>query len=158
MSVMRKRIAVWLLAAVWCLSVVQTVFGSESIAAEASDGKRIYDYAGLLDGEYVGEAREVIEDFQDTYHLDIVVVTVDDAQGKTAVAFADDFYEEGGFGRGSDLSGILFLIDMDNRELVFSSGVRGVDRIVPLGGTMELSFIWDGYKMIETMSRYVYGG
>lgn len=44
------------------------------------------------------------------------------------------------------------------RELVFSSGVRGVDRIVPLGGTMELSFIWDGYKMIETMSRYVYGG
>lgn len=44
------------------------------------------------------------------------------------------------------------------RELVFSSGVRGVDRIVPLGGTMELSFTWDGYQMIESMSRYVYGG
>lgn len=44
------------------------------------------------------------------------------------------------------------------RQLVFSSGVRGVDRIVPLGGTMELSFIWDGFKMIESMSRYVYGG
>lgn len=43
------------------------------------------------------------------------------------------------------------------RELVFSSGVRGVDRIVPLGGTMELSFIWDGFKMVESMSRYVYG-
>ena len=43
------------------------------------------------------------------------------------------------------------------RELVFSGGVRGVDRIVPLGGTMELSFIWDGFKMVESMSRYVYG-
>lgn len=43
------------------------------------------------------------------------------------------------------------------RKLVFSRGVRGVDRIVPLGGTMELSFIWDGFKMIESMSRYVYG-
>jgi len=43
------------------------------------------------------------------------------------------------------------------RELVFSNGVRGVDRIVPLGGTMELSFIWDGFKMVESMSRYVYG-
>lgn len=43
------------------------------------------------------------------------------------------------------------------RELVFSRGVRGVDRIVPLGGTMELSFIWDGFKMVESMSRYVYG-
>lgn len=43
------------------------------------------------------------------------------------------------------------------RKLVFTSGVRGVDRIVPLGGTMELSFIWDGFKMVESMSRYVYG-
>lgn len=44
------------------------------------------------------------------------------------------------------------------RELVFSKGVRGVDRIVPLGGTMELSFIWDGFQMVESMSRYVFGG
>lgn len=43
------------------------------------------------------------------------------------------------------------------RELVFSKGVRGVDRIVPLGGTMGLSFIWDGFKMVESMSRYVCG-
>ena len=43
------------------------------------------------------------------------------------------------------------------RKLVFTSGVRGVDRIVPLGGTMEPSFIWDGFKMVESMSRYVYG-
>lgn len=42
-------------------------------------------------------------------------------------------------------------------RLVFSSGVRGVDRIVPLGGTMEPSFIWDGFQMVESMSRYVCG-
>lgn len=41
------------------------------------------------------------------------------------------------------------------RRLVFDSGVRGVDRIVPLGGTMELSFTWDGFQMVESMSRYV---
>lgn len=44
------------------------------------------------------------------------------------------------------------------KELVFSSGVRGVDRIVPLGQTMGLEFIWDGYKMIEHMSRFLYAG
>lgn len=43
------------------------------------------------------------------------------------------------------------------RELVFSNGVRGVDRIVTLGETMRLAFIWDGFKMVESMSRYVYG-
>lgn len=41
-------------------------------------------------------------------------------------------------------------------QLVRKYGVRGVDRIVPIGKTMELSFQWDGYDMIETMSRVVY--
>lgn len=40
-------------------------------------------------------------------------------------------------------------------EVVMANGVRGVDRIVPLGHTMDLSFTWDGYDMIDTMSRYV---
>lgn len=40
-------------------------------------------------------------------------------------------------------------------EVVVGNGVRGVDRIVPLGHTMDLSFTWDGYDMIDTMSRYV---
>ncbi|MGN0914866.1 MAG: acyl-CoA reductase [Succinivibrio sp.] len=40
-------------------------------------------------------------------------------------------------------------------NLVLKHGVRGVDRIVPLGRTMELEFFWDGYDMIETMSRNV---
>ena len=44
------------------------------------------------------------------------------------------------------------------KEMVFRNGVRGVDRIVSLGQTMELAFIWDGYKMIESMSRFVYIG
>lgn len=44
------------------------------------------------------------------------------------------------------------------RQLVFENGVRGVDRIVPLGQTMGLEFIWDGFKMIEAMTRFVYTG
>lgn len=42
------------------------------------------------------------------------------------------------------------------REIVTANGVRGVDRIVPLGHTMDLSFFWDGVNMIEAMSRYIY--
>lgn len=43
-------------------------------------------------------------------------------------------------------------------ELVYKHGVRGVDRVVDLGQTMGLEFIWDGFKMIETMSRFIYSG
>lgn len=35
-------------------------------------------------------------------------------------------------------------------------GVRGVDRVVDIGDTMGLEFTWDGYRMIEAMSRVVY--
>jgi len=48
---------------------------------------------------------------------------------------------------------------MDAHELqhfVTDSGLRGCDRIVPVGKTMDLTFKWDGFDMIETMSRYVY--
>ena len=42
-------------------------------------------------------------------------------------------------------------------EMVKLFGVRGVDRIVDMGETMALSFRWDGYDMIETMSRWIDG-
>lgn len=38
-------------------------------------------------------------------------------------------------------------------QLVITNGVRGVDRIVPIGETMDLTFFWDGFDMIKTMSR-----
>lgn len=53
---------------------------------------------------------------------------------------------------------VLGIEKADVKKLVFENGVRGVDRIVSPGQTMELSFIWDGYKMIEEMSRFIYIG
>lgn len=34
-------------------------------------------------------------------------------------------------------------------------GVRGVDRVVRMGHTMDLSFIWDGFDMVPAMSRVI---
>lgn len=41
------------------------------------------------------------------------------------------------------------------KDFVKENGVRGVDRIVDMGQTMGLEFIWDGYRMIEAMSRVI---
>lgn len=41
-------------------------------------------------------------------------------------------------------------------ELTLEPDVKGIDRVVPIGHTMDLAFIWDGYHMIETMTRIVY--
>lgn len=43
----------------------------------------------------------------------------------------------------------------DLMELVRRHGVRGVDRIVPLGHTQDLSLVWDGFDIIGSLSRIV---
>jgi hypothetical protein len=40
-------------------------------------------------------------------------------------------------------------------EVVRSSGVLGIDRIVPIGRTLEFSLQWDGYDLIRTLSRVI---
>lgn len=47
---------------------------------------------------------------------------------------------------------------LGNREQILpliASGVRGVDRIVPIGKTMDFDFIWDGYNLVERMTRTI---
>ena len=38
---------------------------------------------------------------------------------------------------------------------LIESGIKGVDRIVPMGKTMDFEFIWDGYDLIRTMTRSI---
>lgn len=35
------------------------------------------------------------------------------------------------------------------------SGLKGIDRIVPIGKTMDFDFIWDGYNLVERLTRTV---
>lgn len=41
------------------------------------------------------------------------------------------------------------------QNAVAAAGVNGVDRVVPVGKTMDFSLIWDGYDLIRSMSRVV---
>lgn len=39
---------------------------------------------------------------------------------------------------------------------VMEKGLSGIDRIVPMGKTADIGLTWDGYNLIEAMSRKVY--
>ena len=41
------------------------------------------------------------------------------------------------------------------KEFSDQSGMVGIDRIVPIGATMDFSLIWDGHNLINTLSREV---
>lgn len=41
------------------------------------------------------------------------------------------------------------------QKLVIENGLSGIDRIVPVGKTADFGLVWDGYDLIESMSRIV---
>lgn len=41
------------------------------------------------------------------------------------------------------------------QNFVVQNGLSGIDRIVPVGKTADFAFVWDGYDLIEAMSRAV---
>lgn len=41
------------------------------------------------------------------------------------------------------------------RRFVVENGLRGIDRIAPVGHTMDFALTWDGYDLIRTLSRRI---
>ncbi len=52
----------------------------------------------------------------------------------------------------------LSYLGVDKEELrrfVVDNGLRGIDRIAPIGHTMDFALTWDGYDLIRTLSRRI---
>ncbi len=93
----------------------------EMMELDGASSQRVYDMAELLSKEEEEEFETAIENARKSLGFDIVVVTIEDAGGRNAQDYADYNYEAAGFGHGDSHDGILFLVDMDNRELVLST-------------------------------------
>lgn len=89
--------------------------------------QRVFDEAGLFTQQEQQQLETEIQTAKETATIDLVVLTITDAEGKTAEAYADDFYDENGFGVGSDYSGALLLIDMDHREVWISTCGKAIN-------------------------------
>lgn len=117
---MKKKVTISLCVAV--LLCVLLSFGS----VFAASSQRVYDQAGLFTAEEVTELEKRVAEHRESTNLDIVIVTTDDTMGKTSRDYADDFYDYNGFGVGDDHSGVLLLIDMDNRMAYMSTTGKAI--------------------------------
>ena len=63
-----------------------------------SQEQKVYDDAGLLSEEERGELQEMLVAAAYDTKQDLVIVTTADSGGKSAREYADDFYDEHGFG------------------------------------------------------------
>ena len=90
----------------------------------AADGylpEKVVDSAGLLSASEEDSLRREIAEVIERYQCDIAVITVLSTEGKTPRAFADDYFDENGYGIGTEQDGILLLISMKERDWYLST-------------------------------------
>lgn len=88
---------------------------------EIDTQQKVYDYANLLTDSEEESLAAATKEILGTYKLDTVVVTTADAENKSSMEYADDFYDYNGFGYGETYDGLLLLIDMENRMVWLST-------------------------------------
>lgn len=99
-----------------------------TLCVDASE--KVYDFADLFSGDEEINLYNKISSVSLETGFDIGIVTINNNNKDSASSFADDFYDYNEF----SLDGVLFLIDMDNREYYFST-------------TGEAMFYFDDYRV-----------
>ena len=114
-------------------------------AVDTGIGQRVFDNAGLFTNAQQQDINADIHKLILKYKQDIVIVTILDAEGKSSMTYADDYYGYNGFGIGPNYDGLLLLLDMDNREFFITTS----------GSAIKIFNDAKIDNMLENIYRYV---
>jgi len=157
-----KKLLITAAAAVTMLMPV-----SFSASAELADPSlpRVIDNADLLSDSEEKALNSRIDDIVSAYDFDVVILTEESIGGERPMNYADDYYDYNGYGAGPDRDGVLFLINMDERDWWISTtgygitvftdyGIEKIEEIV----VPELSdgFYYNGFEyFLDTTEEYI---
>lgn len=85
---------------------------------------QVQDDAGLFTADEIAEISAICDRIESAYPVDMFVLTSQDVPSGQTTAYADDYFDYNGLGMGDDRAGMLYLIDMNNRQCWIST--RGV--------------------------------
>ncbi len=89
--------------------------------AAASALQRVVDKDNLLTEAEEAILSQKIQEITQQYGVDVVLLTQYSLDGKTAEAYADDYYDYNGYGLGEDKSGVLMLVSLEYRDWAVST-------------------------------------
>ena len=92
-----------------------------SAAASGSSYSRINDRAELLTSSEREKIEKELDEVSEKHQCDVMILTVDSLNGYSPNALADDYFDYGNFGYGTQKTGILFLISMEYRDWAIST-------------------------------------
>ena len=127
-----------------------------AVTAWASPSRKVYDQADLFTDSEEEQLESYLAELIGKMNMDFVVVTVDDKGGKYQAEYADDFYDQGGFGIGDQRSGLLFMIDMEDRDCYISTSGDMIDY---LSDSRLQAILQDDDELWDRLSdgEYAYG-
>ncbi len=108
------------------------------------------DGANLFSQSEIEEIQDAIEEFSSQTDLSLAVVTTDDADNKSSMEYADDYHDDLIDNHMWSENSMLFLIDMDNREVHISTTENSINEYSD--NDIE-TIIDDGYDYL-TRSEY----
>ena len=88
---------------------------------------RLVDDADLLTDSEEQELNTELDEISEKQQCDVVVVTENSLDGKSAQDYADDFFDYNGYGQNSTRDGILLLISMEARDYAISTRGYAID-------------------------------
>lgn len=112
--------------------------------------EKVYDFAELLSDNEEEKLLKEINAYINKYHIDLAVVTISSNNKNSPQEYADDFYDYNSFGKGNNRDGILFLIDMQNREIYMTT----TGNAIKMYNDHRIDFVLD--KVHEKMTEKKY--
>lgn len=103
------------------------------LEAPLQTSSRVVDRADLLNIVEEALLLRNLDEISQRQQLDVVVVTVDSLDGKTAMDYADDFFDYNGYGFGANHDGILLLVSMEDRDWWISTCGYGITAFTDAG-------------------------
>ena len=95
-------------------------------AAENGDFSRVLDLASVISASDLDKLNTYADSISEQYKCDVAAVFVESTSPKDTQAYADDFYDENGFGYGENDDGILLLIAVKDRRYAISTHGYGI--------------------------------
>ena len=129
-----RKILVFVITLCLALNCALPVFAAD---------KRVIDGAELLTQSEIASLEEQAEELYG-YGFEAVILTMEGGYGGKSVSqYADDYYEDNGYGVGSKKSGLLMLINMTERAVYISTAGDGIYAFTDYSITVMLDEVAD---------------
>ena len=117
---------------------------------------RVVDNADLLTDAQEKSLSDKIDNITEKHDFDVVILTEESIDGYSPMSYADDYYDYEGYGADSAGDGVLFLINMEERDWWISTKGYGITVFTDYGidkiGDIMVPDLSDGnyYNAFET--------